>query len=248
MSKVSEKRERQAQAKPSLARKVLTVALIVAAFAAVAYLGLRKRGNRFDTFAKCLAAKQAKMYGAYWCPHCAEQKEMFESSFQYVPYVECGVPGSRDEAPGLQGRRNQAFSHLAVCRRGTRGRHTAVADSRHQGRMRSAMMYPCVCPAHFTADRGAGVGRRGGLIGLSLSSLRHVADFVLRRRRKFQLRHCEPQHLLGDRRGSGGIDRHYRIHRPAGAGYFLSRPSRNSGNVGARFAGWAGLRTLPYLH
>ena len=39
------------------------------------------------------------MYGAYWCPHCADQKEMFRSSFQYVPYVECGVPGSRDEAP-----------------------------------------------------------------------------------------------------------------------------------------------------
>lgn len=98
MSKVSEKRERQAQAKPSLARKVLTLALIVAAFSAVAYLGLRKRGNHFETFAKCLASKQVKMYGAYWCPHCAEQKEMFESSFQYVPYVECGLPGSRNEA------------------------------------------------------------------------------------------------------------------------------------------------------
>jgi hypothetical protein len=24
---------------------------------------------------------------------------MFESSFQYVPYVECGVSGSREEAP-----------------------------------------------------------------------------------------------------------------------------------------------------
>jgi len=39
------------------------------------------------------------MYGAYWCPHCAEQKEMFGSSFQYVPYIECGIKGSRDEAP-----------------------------------------------------------------------------------------------------------------------------------------------------
>jgi hypothetical protein len=99
MSKVSEKREKQAQTKSSLARKIVTIVLVVAAFAAVIYLGLRKRGNRFDAFAKCLAAKQVKMYGAYWCPHCAEQKEMFESSFQYVPYVECGVPGSRDEAP-----------------------------------------------------------------------------------------------------------------------------------------------------
>jgi glutaredoxin len=97
MSKVSEKREKQAQAKSSLVRKVVTVVLILAAFA-VAYLGLRKRGHRLDTFVQCLAAKQVKMYGAYWCPHCAEQKEMFESSFKDVPYVECGVPGSRDEA------------------------------------------------------------------------------------------------------------------------------------------------------
>lgn len=99
MSKLSEKREKQAQAPSSFGRKALTAVLILAAFAAVAYLGLRKRGNRLDTFAKCLAAKQVKMYGAYWCPHCAEQKEMFEASFQFVPYVECGVPGSRDEAP-----------------------------------------------------------------------------------------------------------------------------------------------------
>jgi phage baseplate assembly protein gpV len=101
MSKVSEKRERQAQqqAKSSLARKLVTVVLIVAAFAAVAYLAMRQRGHRLDPFAQCLASKQARMYGAYWCPHCAEQKEMFATSFHYVLYVECGIPGSRDEAP-----------------------------------------------------------------------------------------------------------------------------------------------------
>src|SRR5882724_4161618 len=101
MSREREAREReaQAQAKSFPARKILGILLIVAAFAAVIFLGRRKRGSRLDGFAKCLAAKQAKMYGAYWCPHCADQKEMFESSFQYVPYVECGLPGSRDEAP-----------------------------------------------------------------------------------------------------------------------------------------------------
>ena len=102
MSKEREKREEEAKARSSRARKTVTALLIVAAFAVVIYLGLRKRGSRFDSFAKCMAAKQAKMYGAYWCPHCAEQKEMFESSFQYVPYVECGIPGSRDEAPACK--------------------------------------------------------------------------------------------------------------------------------------------------
>jgi hypothetical protein len=98
MSKAREKREMQMPAKSSPARKIVTAVLIAAAFATAMYLGLRKRGSRLDSFAQCLAAKQAKMYGAYWCPHCAEQKEMFESSFRYVLYVECGVRGSRDEA------------------------------------------------------------------------------------------------------------------------------------------------------
>lgn len=98
MSKSREKREALAQAKSSSRRKLITAVLIVTAFAVVIVVALRKRGSRLDSFAKCVAAKQAKMYGAYWCPHCAEQKEMFESSFQYIPYVECGVPGSRDEA------------------------------------------------------------------------------------------------------------------------------------------------------
>ena len=78
-------------------RKILTVMLIVAAFAAAYYLGRRKRTQRLDTFAQCLTAKQAKMYGLSWCPHCAEQKEMFGSSFQYISYVECGTKGSHDE-------------------------------------------------------------------------------------------------------------------------------------------------------
>jgi hypothetical protein len=98
MAKDGKNRGRKAQPEKSSRNKIVTAVLIVAAFAAVIYLGLRKRGSRLDAFAKCLAGKQAKMYGAYWCPHCADQKEMFGSSFQYVPYVECGVPGSRDEA------------------------------------------------------------------------------------------------------------------------------------------------------
>ncbi len=99
-----ERKRRQAEREhPELAqarvRKIITIVLIVAAFAVVVYMALRKRSHRLDAFAQCLAAREAKMYGAYWCPHCTEQKEMFEASFQYVPYVECGVTGSRDEAP-----------------------------------------------------------------------------------------------------------------------------------------------------
>ena len=42
-----------------------------------------------DAFAKCLTDKGWTMYGAVWCPHCKEQKDLFGTSFQYIKYVEC---------------------------------------------------------------------------------------------------------------------------------------------------------------
>lgn len=65
-----------------------------------AYMGGRYHKNhKYDSFAQCLATKQAKMYGLYWCPHCIEQKEMFGASFHNVPYVECAIKGSSEMAP-----------------------------------------------------------------------------------------------------------------------------------------------------
>lgn len=36
----------------------------------------------------------ATMYGAYWCPHCAEQKELFGQAADQLPYVECDPNGN----------------------------------------------------------------------------------------------------------------------------------------------------------
>jgi hypothetical protein len=43
----------------------------------------------YDSFAQCLTQKGVKMYGAFWCPHCSDQKALFGSSVQYIDYVEC---------------------------------------------------------------------------------------------------------------------------------------------------------------
>jgi hypothetical protein len=80
-------------------RKFAWGALVVALFAVAYYAGWHHRNHRYDQFAKCLASKNAKMYGLYWCPHCLEQKQMFGKSFRYVPYVECAVQGSHEMAP-----------------------------------------------------------------------------------------------------------------------------------------------------
>lgn len=42
-----------------------------------------------DRFASCLKERGAVFYGTYWCPHCQEQKKIFGSSAQFLPYVEC---------------------------------------------------------------------------------------------------------------------------------------------------------------
>ncbi len=48
----------------------------------------------YSEFSKCLTMNDVKMYGAYWCSSCAEQKKLFGDSFKYVNYVECAVRGS----------------------------------------------------------------------------------------------------------------------------------------------------------
>ena len=36
----------------------------------------------------------AKIYGAWWCPHCFDQKQLFgKAAFQKLPYVECAPEG-----------------------------------------------------------------------------------------------------------------------------------------------------------
>jgi len=86
MSEERRKRQQAGQDESSKTKKVLmygiVVVLVVGAY-------LYYKNHKYDSFAKCLASKNAKMYGLYWCPHCADQKREFGASIHYVPYVEC---------------------------------------------------------------------------------------------------------------------------------------------------------------
>ena len=46
-----------------------------------------------DSLANCLADKNVKEYGAFWCPNCAKQEKMFDGSYDIIKgrgvYVEC---------------------------------------------------------------------------------------------------------------------------------------------------------------
>jgi hypothetical protein len=48
--------------------------------------------SKYDGLAKALTDSGAKFYGAFWCPHCQDQKAEFGSSKKFLPYVECSNP------------------------------------------------------------------------------------------------------------------------------------------------------------
>lgn len=60
--------------------------------------------SKFDSFAQCLNDNDVKMYGAYWCSACEQQKKLFGSAFRHVDYVECSSPGSQsfDLCPDIE--------------------------------------------------------------------------------------------------------------------------------------------------
>jgi glutaredoxin len=67
--------------------------VIVGIFGLVYAMRVNPNAPEF-TFAQCLKDKGAKMYGAFWCPHCQSQKRLFGSAFKNIDYRECGVPGN----------------------------------------------------------------------------------------------------------------------------------------------------------
>ncbi len=48
--------------------------------------------GQYDELAQCLTDKGVKFYGAFWCPHCRDQKKIFGNSAKLLPYVECSTP------------------------------------------------------------------------------------------------------------------------------------------------------------
>ena len=61
----------------------------------------------YDELAQCITDSGAIFYGAFWCPHCQNQKTAFGDSAELLPYIECSLPsgqGQTDEciAAGIQ--------------------------------------------------------------------------------------------------------------------------------------------------
>lgn len=88
-----------------------------------------KGPGTYDTFAQCLTENNLTMYGTEWCPHCQNQKELFEGSFYLVDYIDCdlnkaecinqgvtGYPAWKYQGEAYSGTRElQFFADLTGC-------------------------------------------------------------------------------------------------------------------------------------
>lgn len=75
-------------------------AILVVAFMSLHYAGVfdpaaGPEDPYLRELAEHLSATDAKFYGAYWCPHCQQQKMIFGASAARLPYVECSPNGQR---------------------------------------------------------------------------------------------------------------------------------------------------------
>ncbi|MBI5134199.1 MAG: hypothetical protein HZA81_02320 [Candidatus Taylorbacteria bacterium] len=65
--------------------------------------------GRHDDFAACIEKSGAKFYGAFWCPHCQEQKALFGRSARKLPYVECSTPNGQAQLPACTEKKVESY-------------------------------------------------------------------------------------------------------------------------------------------
>lgn len=82
----------------------IIIGILVAAVIVLAALGVFKSESRESleteivAFAECLGEQGATFYGAFWCPHCQNQKRIFgRKGSDALPYVECSTPDGQGQ-------------------------------------------------------------------------------------------------------------------------------------------------------
>lgn len=85
----------------------IVLGVLIVAVVILAAMGIFKNDEKKSleadivSFAQCLKDEGAVFYGAFWCPHCQNQKRMFgREASKALPYIECSTPdgqGQTDE-------------------------------------------------------------------------------------------------------------------------------------------------------
>ena len=101
MKKKNKKIEEKSQNKVVMTIFWITIAVIVVVFASQFLFTSEPRTNDrdidvdpselsgLDEFANCLNENEVVFYGTRTCPACAQQRNIFGDSIQYLNYVEC---------------------------------------------------------------------------------------------------------------------------------------------------------------
>ncbi|MFZ3301498.1 MAG: protein disulfide isomerase family protein [Microgenomates group bacterium] len=76
---------------------IITASSILIILASVFLVKSSNQPSKYDSFASCLGEKGAKFYGAFWCPHCRSQKDIFGKSAKNLPYIECSTPDGNSQ-------------------------------------------------------------------------------------------------------------------------------------------------------
>lgn len=87
--------------------------------------------------AQHLKQVDAKMYGAYWCPHCAEQKQLFgKAAFSETTYIECDPNGENAQPELCQAAKVESYPTWEIKGKtysGTQPLEQLAAASGYQG-------------------------------------------------------------------------------------------------------------------
>lgn len=88
--------------------KQTIISIIVVVVIVVAGLLILKnqesKPGQYDGLAACISDSGATFFGAFWCPHCNDQKAAFGKSASLLPYTECSNPdGSQNELCTAEG-------------------------------------------------------------------------------------------------------------------------------------------------
>ena len=74
---------------------IIIIVLVLLAIAGMVWYAAQP--GQYDEFASCIKESGTKFFGAFWCPHCQEQKALFGKSASKLPYVECSNPDGQSQ-------------------------------------------------------------------------------------------------------------------------------------------------------
>ncbi|MEK6933181.1 MAG: thioredoxin family protein [Nanoarchaeota archaeon] len=82
-------------------KKLYLILLLIMILMIAGCSPIKHTKESLDSLSNCLADKNVKEYGAFWCPNCAKQQKMFGSSYDTIKerqvYVECDPRGENPQ-------------------------------------------------------------------------------------------------------------------------------------------------------